>query len=172
MWSMGLGSQPFWQLTGCVCNNTNTISVKCNIKFVKTFMDITIQLDTKQAGRHWYDTLFHTLADLGFQKTHTDLGVFYTRSGDNILILAIHVDDCIITGNSPAAISTFKWEIHACYAITDIRLIYWLLGIRVTCDCDAQTISLTEFLCKYCSGMVQHGKCKFSQMPNGTRSYL
>ncbi len=66
---MGLGSQPFWQLTGCACNNTNTISVECNIKFVKTFTDITIQLDTKQAGRHWYDTLFRALADLGFQKT-------------------------------------------------------------------------------------------------------
>ena len=98
----------------------------------------------KQAGQCWYDTLSCTLADLGFQKTHTNLGVFSTHSGGTLLILAMHVDDCIITGNSSTAIANFKEQIHQCYAITDIGPIHWLLGIKVTRDCDAHILSLSQ----------------------------
>ena len=31
----------------------------------------------KQAGRKWYDTLCHTLADLGFEVNDADPGVSY-----------------------------------------------------------------------------------------------
>ncbi len=98
----------------------------------------------KQAGQRWYDTLSRTLADLGFQKIHADLGVFYTCSKETLLILAVHVDDCIITGNSPAGIKDFKKQVHECYAITDIGPIHWILGIKVTCDHYACTISLSQ----------------------------
>src|SRR6266404_1876525 len=98
----------------------------------------------KQAGRHWYDTLSHTLADLGFQKIHADLGVFYTCSEETLLILAVHVDDCIITGNSPAGIKDFKKQVHEHYAITDIGPIHWILGIKVTCNRYVRTISLSQ----------------------------
>src|SRR5882762_8318029 len=100
----------------------------------------------KQARQCWYDTLSCTLADLGFQKIHADLGVFYTRSEETLLILAVHVDDCIITGNSPAGIKGFKKQVHERYAITDIGLIHWILGIKVTRDRYACTISLSQDL--------------------------
>src|SRR6266404_6052396 len=98
----------------------------------------------KQARQCWYDTLSCTLADLGFQKMHADPGVFYTCSEETLLILAVHVDDCIITGNSPAGIKDFKKQVHERYAITDIGPIHWILGIKVTCDRYACTISLSQ----------------------------
>jgi len=98
----------------------------------------------KQAGRCWYNTLSRTLADLGFQKIHADLGVFYTRSEETLLILAVHIDDCIITGNSPAGIKDFKKQVHERYTITDIGPIHWILGIKVTRDCYVHTISLSQ----------------------------
>jgi len=98
----------------------------------------------KQARRRWYDTLSRTLADLGFQKTHADPGVFSTHSGGTLLILTVHVDDCIIIGNSSTAIANFKEQIHQCYAMTDIGPIHWLLGIKVTHNRDARTLSLSQ----------------------------
>jgi len=72
--------------------------------------------------------------------------VFYTRSEETLLILAVHIDDCIITGNSPAGIKDFKKQVHERYAITDIGPIHWILGIKVTRDCYACTISLSQDL--------------------------
>jgi len=59
----------------------------------------------KQAGRKWYDTLCRTLADLGFRVNDADPCVFYAHDGDDIAMLAIHVDDCPITGTSKDRIS-------------------------------------------------------------------
>jgi len=56
----------------------------------------------------------------------------------------MHVDDCIITGNSSTAIANFKEQIHQCYTITDIGPIHWLLGIKVTRNRDACTLSLSQ----------------------------
>ena len=54
----------------------------------------------KQAGRRWYDSLSHSLADIGLQKSEADPAIFYVHIGSEVVILAIHVDDCTITGSS------------------------------------------------------------------------
>jgi len=35
----------------------------------------------KQAGKKWYDSLSHLLADIGFQKLEVDPAIFYTCVG-------------------------------------------------------------------------------------------
>ena len=50
----------------------------------------------KQAGQKWYDTLSRALADIGFSVSQADPGVFIAEIGEDILILAVHVDDCRI----------------------------------------------------------------------------
>ena len=42
----------------------------------------------------------HTLTELGFKRCEADQAVFYIHAGKDILILAIHVDDCTMTGFS------------------------------------------------------------------------
>ena len=98
----------------------------------------------KQAGRKWYDTLVHTLTNLGFFITHANPGVFYMCVGKNTLILAVHVDDCILTGTSSRLIMHYKRKLNACHALTDLGPVHWLLGIKVTCDRTAHTISLSQ----------------------------
>ena len=61
----------------------------------------------KQAGRKWYDTLCHSLADIGFQRSMADPAVFFARVGRDVVILFIHVDDTTITGSSASLISIF-----------------------------------------------------------------
>jgi hypothetical protein len=88
----------------------------------------------KQAGRKWYDTLMRALLDLGFRVNNADPGVFSLHLNNDIIILAIHVDDCMITGSSGRLITEYKKKLHSRYSLTDLGRIHWLLGIKITRD--------------------------------------
>ena len=62
----------------------------------------------KQGGRKWYETLCAALADLGFQRAEADHGVFFKRKDGHLVVLAVHVDDCIITGDSGSLNNSYK----------------------------------------------------------------
>src|SRR6267142_606094 len=98
----------------------------------------------KQAGRKWYDALHAAVTDLGFCVSKADPGVFTACIQKDILILAVHVDDCAMTGNSPKLVMLYKEKLHARYALTDLGPVSWLLGIQVTRDRETQTISLSQ----------------------------
>jgi hypothetical protein len=98
----------------------------------------------KQAGRRWYDTLTRALNDLGLCVTQADPGVFRAQVEDDVLILAVHVDDCVITSSSSKLMRRYKQTLNARYALTDLGPIHWLLGIRVTRNRAARTISLSQ----------------------------
>ena len=98
----------------------------------------------KQAGRKWYEIVCCTLAKLGFKKCEADHTVFYIHAGKDILILAIHVDDCTMTGSSDDLIQSYKLKIKLKYDLTDLGPIHWLLGIKITRDCENRTIPLSQ----------------------------
>jgi hypothetical protein len=98
----------------------------------------------KQAGCKWYDTLCHTLADLGFCVNEADPGIFFAHEGNDTTILAIHVNDCLITGSSPQLISNYKQKLNECYSLMDSGPVHWLLGIKITRNREARTISLSQ----------------------------
>jgi hypothetical protein len=98
----------------------------------------------KQAGRKWYEALSRALADLGFRASTADPGVFLTKSDNHTLILTIHVDDCILTGSSPELISKYKQKFNDRYTLTDLGPVHWFLGIKITRDRSARTISLSQ----------------------------
>ena len=85
-----------------------------------------------------------TLSGLGFFIIYANPGVFYACLGNNVLILAVHVNDCILTGTSRRLIMHYKHKLNACHALTDLGLVHWLLGIKVTCNCAVHTISLSQ----------------------------
>ena len=49
-------------------------------------------------------------------------------------------------GSSNDLVAEYKEKINTCYALTDLGPVHWLLGIRITCDCQAHTISLLQVL--------------------------
>ena len=97
----------------------------------------------KQAGRKWYDPLLCILTDIGFSVRGADPEVFMARKGRHILILAAHVDDCVITRSSPELIKDFKMKLNDCYTLTELGPVQWLLGIKVMRNREACTISLS-----------------------------
>jgi hypothetical protein len=98
----------------------------------------------KQARHKWYDTLYRALTGEGFHVNAADPGVFFARNNEQVTILAIHVDNCMITGSSGDLISEYKQRLHSRYSPTDLGPIHWLLGIKITHDREACTISLSQ----------------------------
>jgi Reverse transcriptase (RNA-dependent DNA polymerase) len=91
----------------------------------------------KQAGCKWYDALYGALTDLGFCIARADPRVFITQIGDSILLLAVHVNDCVMTGSSVKLIAIYKAKLHKQYALMDLGPVNWLLGIQITCNREA-----------------------------------
>ena len=56
----------------------------------------------KQAGRKWYVALCKALTKISFTQSEVDPAMFHAHKGNDIAILACHVNDCMITGNSQA----------------------------------------------------------------------
>ena len=98
----------------------------------------------KQAGKKWYNSLSRSLADIGFQKSEADPAVFYAHVDNDIIVLAIHVDDCTITGSSESLQNQFKARIGEKFKLTDLGPISWLLGFAITRDRAARTITLSQ----------------------------
>ena len=66
----------------------------------------------KQAGRKWYEALCTVLADLGTNQCDVDPGIFYSIVDGFLVILVIHVDDCLITGVSEVILDEFRSKLH------------------------------------------------------------
>ena len=98
----------------------------------------------KQAGCRWYDTFLHELANLGFRTSAADPGVLYAWIKNNILILAAHVDNCAMTRSLGKLIWVYKLKLNDKFPLTDLGPMHFLLGIKVTCNRAARTISLSQ----------------------------
>ncbi len=55
----------------------------------------------KQSGRRWYQHLIEILVKkLGFKQCDIDQAMFYKQEGQNLTVIAVHVDDCTIAASS------------------------------------------------------------------------
>jgi hypothetical protein len=70
--------------------------------------------------------------------------VFITQIDNNVLILAVHVDDCTLTESSSKLITEHRKKLDSKFPLTDLGPIHWLLRIQVTCDRDARSLSLSQ----------------------------
>ncbi|KIK79118.1 hypothetical protein PAXRUDRAFT_162149 [Paxillus rubicundulus Ve08.2h10] len=60
-----------------------------------------------------------------------------------LLIFALHIDKCTINSSLKELIKEFKAKIGLCFKITDLGPICWLLGMKASCDQEAQTIYIS-----------------------------
>ena len=79
----------------------------------------------------WYEALCKVLNELRFIRTEANYGVFFKKIGKDIIILAVHVDDCAVTGNSIKQIKQFKVDMDKKYKLSDMGPASWLLGIKI-----------------------------------------
>ena len=58
-------------------------------------------------------------------------------NSDNLgtAIIAIHVDDMLVTASSPSAMTSAKATLQKYFEIVDLGLVKWLLGICIERNC-------------------------------------
>ena len=81
---------------------------------------------------------------MGFTCCTADPGTYYKITGDTIIILLIYIDDALFMGSNKAQLLNHKkkfikrWESH------DLGEAKEYLGMRITRDCKAHTITLDQ----------------------------
>jgi len=86
----------------------------------------------KQASRQWFSKLSHTLTGLGYQQSKHDYSLFLNKSSTGITIIAVYVDDILITGSDLAEIRHVKQHLHHCFGIKDLGPLHYFLGLEVS----------------------------------------
>jgi len=101
----------------------------------------------KQAGRMWNDTLNKVLLKLNFRRLKSDPCVYVKENKDNkiVCILAVYVDDIIITGKDEE-INKTKKSIKDNFEATDVGEVDYIIGIKFVKCKDGYLIHQKKYL--------------------------
>lgn len=112
----------------------------------------------KQAGRIWNRTMNEAMISWGFMRLSCESCIYYRKSNTGIVIAAVHVDDFLSVGDSRAENEKFKMQMKTLWTISDLGDVKFCVGIAVSRDRDARTISLsqTALIDKIISQFGQH----------------
>jgi Reverse transcriptase (RNA-dependent DNA polymerase) len=72
------------------------------------------------------------MVGMGYQQINVDHIVFFKREGDHIMMLAVYVDDMIITGDDEDEIARLKVRLRKEFEMKDLGHLKYFLGIEVT----------------------------------------
>lgn len=86
----------------------------------------------KQAPRAWFERFSTFLLAKGFFSSTADPSLFIKHSGHQVLVLILYVDDMLVTGSSSAMLMEFIATLKAEFAMTDLGLVHYFLGIEIT----------------------------------------
>jgi len=98
----------------------------------------------KQAGCEWYHHFYEVMCKLSFTRCQAKHAVFYNYTDEDVLIVAVDVDDLTMAGSSKQVILQFKDRLCETLHIKDLGELHWLLGIEVKRDRVRHTITLSQ----------------------------
>ena len=97
----------------------------------------------KQAARMWYLLVSDFLKKIGFSPMAVDPTVFrHTESG---VIIGVHVDDFMLTGEDDVAIEKVKEQLKGRFEMKDLREAESILGIQIRRHEGKLTINQSQF---------------------------
>jgi len=85
----------------------------------------------KQSPRAWFEKFSLTISGIGFRRCHSDHSVFIRRIRSGIVVLAIYVDDILLTGSVSAGIVETKMYLTRHFVTKDMGRPKYFLGIEV-----------------------------------------
>lgn len=77
----------------------------------------------RQAPRPWNVRLNGSLKQLGFERCPQEQALYKRCTRSETLLVGVHVDDLIVTGNSLKGIKRFKHQMMQEYKMTDLGLL-------------------------------------------------
>uniref|UniRef100_A0A2N9FJ85 Reverse transcriptase Ty1/copia-type domain-containing protein n=1 Tax=Fagus sylvatica TaxID=28930 RepID=A0A2N9FJ85_FAGSY len=85
----------------------------------------------KQAPRAWFERFTSHLLTIGFTASTADPSLFVFRNGSTLLYLLLYVDDIILTGTHPAAITSLITELASTFELKDLGPLRYFLGLQI-----------------------------------------
>jgi hypothetical protein len=84
----------------------------------------------KQAPRAWYSRLSTQLLDLGFKGCNSDTSLFIHRSGTELILFLIYMDDIIITRTNSISIAHLIKTLQGDFTLKDLGPFHFFLGVE------------------------------------------
>ena len=98
----------------------------------------------KQASQIWNQTFHQAVLSWGFERLPCEWCVYKRRSPTGTIISAVHVDDIVTAASSAEENAQFKAELRSKWEISDLGAAKFALGIAISCDLKARTITLSQ----------------------------
>jgi Reverse transcriptase (RNA-dependent DNA polymerase) len=76
----------------------------------------------KQSPRTWYSEIDNYFREKGFERSKCEPTLYVKKEGNQILIVALYVDDLIYTGNNKELMQMFKKDVMNTYEMSDLGL--------------------------------------------------
>ena len=99
----------------------------------------------KQASRQWFSKLTQTLLTLGYQQSKYDYSLFINKSSTDITIVAVYVDDIMVTGSNFSEVIHLKQHLNALFGIKDLGQLHYFLGLEVIHTAEGIILSQRKF---------------------------
>ena len=85
----------------------------------------------KQSPRAWFGKFSEVVIEFGMKKSDHDHSVFYKQSDAGCILLAVYVDDIVITGSDKQGISKLKNFLQTKFQTKDLGVLRYFLGIEI-----------------------------------------
>ena len=99
----------------------------------------------KQSPRMWNAKLHQHLEANGFKRSNADNSVYVRHvDNDNIVVIAVYVDDLLLFSNSMHHIDAAKQMLSRTFDMKDLGEAHWILGIEVTRDRVKRVVRMSQ----------------------------
>jgi hypothetical protein len=118
----------------------------------------------KQSPRAWFDKFRRAVCDMGYRQCNGDHTVFYRHFKGKITILAVYVDDIIITGDDEGEIARLKKCLSKAFEVKDLGRLKYFLGIEVARSAKGIALSQRKYTLDLLSDVGMLG-CRAASTP-------
>ena len=122
----------------------------------------------KQSPRAWFGRFSEVVSEFGMKKSDHDHSVFYKQSDSGCILLAIYVDDIVITGSDKLGILQLKTFLQTKFQTKDLGALRYFLGIEIARGKKGIFLSQRKYVLDLLSetGMIGCKPCDTPMIPN------